>query len=92
MNKVIKFGADWCGPCRAMKPQFEKFKTAVSELATPVELVDINIDQYHEEAEKCGVQSIPYTVFIKEGKVEESIRGMLSADELMKIYLRVYAN
>jgi len=89
MNRVIKFGAAWCGPCRAMKPHFEKFQSDVKD-NTEVEILDLDVDKDHAEAEKYGVQSIPYTVFVKDGEVSEARRGMLSSEKLLSIYQEVY--
>lgn len=90
MNQVIKFSAEWCGPCRAMKPQFEKFQESVKD--TGVEVIDADVDKEHELAEKYGVRSIPYTVFVKDGKIEESFRGVQTADVLTKTFNEVFSN
>jgi len=90
MNKVIKFSAEWCGPCKAMKPQFEKFQEAVKEEG--VEIVDLDVDVHHEEASKYGVRSIPFTVFIKDDKVAESHRGMMTTAKLTETFNEVYKN
>jgi thioredoxin 1 len=88
MDKVIKFGAAWCGPCRAMKPQFDKFQEDVKELN--VEVLDVDIDKNYEYSEKYGVRSIPLTLFIKNGEVAESIKGYVTADKLLNLYKDVY--
>lgn len=88
MNKVIKFGAEWCGPCRAMKPQFKKFQEEVKDLN--VEVLDVDIDKNYEYSEQYGVRSIPLTLFIKDGEVAESVNGYISSEKLLDLYKTVY--
>jgi thioredoxin 1 len=88
MNKVIKFSADWCGPCKAMKPQFDKFHNSLKE--SGVEMVDLDVDQNHEEASKYGVRSIPFTVFIKDDMVAKSLVGMQTTKQLTEAFNEVY--
>ena len=88
MNKVIKFSAAWCGPCKAMKPQFEKFQDSFKEEG--IEMVDLDVDQNHEEAAKYGVRSIPYTIFIKDDEVKKSLVGMQTAKQLSEVFDEVY--
>ena len=90
MNKVIKFSADWCGPCKAMKPQFEKFQQSVKD--DGVEVVDLDVDTYHEEASKYGVRSIPFAIFIKDDVIAKSHKGMLSSAQLIETFNSIYKN
>jgi thioredoxin 1 len=89
MNKIIKFSAAWCGPCKAMAPQFKKFQEAHKE--DSVEIVDVDVDQNYELASEYGVRSIPYTVFIKEGEVVNRLTGIANFDKLNDMYDEVYA-
>ena len=91
MNKIIKFSAEWCGPCRAMKPHFNEFQKDLKEINSEVEIMDLNVDQSPAEAEMYGVRSIPYTVFVKDGKVAEDVRGIMTKTDLMKVYQQVYS-
>ena len=79
MNQVIKFSADWCGPCKAMKPHFEKFK---AEFEEEIDLFDINVDEDPETAQAYNVRSIPTTVFFKEGKVVSRSVGLMTYEKL----------
>ncbi len=88
MNKVIKFSASWCGPCKAMAPQFEKFQQAHQE--DGVEIVDVDIDQDFELASQYQVRSIPHTVFIKEGEVVDRIAGIANFEKLNLTYNRSF--
>jgi thioredoxin 1 len=88
MNKVIKFSAAWCHPCETMKPVYEKFIESVSE--NGIDVIDLDVDQYHEEASKYGVRSIPYTIFIKDDKVAKSLVGVQTTSQLTKAFNEVY--
>jgi thioredoxin 1 len=88
MNKVIKFSATWCGPCKAMAPQFEKFQKAHE--AEGIEIVDVDVDQNFELASEYGVRSIPYTVFVREGEVVNRISGVANFEKLNEAYKDTY--
>lgn len=89
MNKIIKFGAPWCGGCNSMKPMFEKFKEEAASEA--VEILDINVDTDPDEATKYGVQSIPFTVFIKDGEVVKAVKGIMNTSKLHETYKEIFA-
>lgn len=88
MNKVIKFSASWCGPCKAMAPQFKKFQEAHQEEG--VEILDVDVDKNYELASEYGVRSIPYTVFVKEGEVVNRISGVANFEKLNEAYKDTY--
>ena len=58
--KVLKFYADWCGPCKAYAPTFEAFKEAHPE----IDCESIDIDKNQELAQKHGIKNIPATLFL----------------------------
>ena len=90
MNRIIKFGASWCGPCNSMKPHFEEFQKNVKNEG--VEIMDIDVDIDYETSEKYGIQSVPTTVFIRDGEVKEFLRGMQTASQLTSTFKKVYEN
>ena len=78
---VIKFYADWCGPCKTYAPVFDK---VVKELN--VEYENINVDKDTTGlAAKYKVRSIPLTVFINEDGTSTKEVGMLSEDKLKQL-------
>jgi len=79
--KVLKFYADWCGPCKAYAPIFEK---AAKELKFEYENIDIDKDTNGLAAE-YKIRSIPATVFINEdGTVTKEV-GILTEDKIKQI-------
>lgn len=58
--KIVDFYADWCGPCKAMKPTLD----SMIEKGFPIEKV--NVDENREIAAQYGIRSIPTILFIDE--------------------------
>lgn len=61
---LIDFYADWCGPCRAMAPNLEKFAAENPH----IKVVKVNVDQEKEIADAFNVRSIPTLVTLKDGQ------------------------
>ena len=53
---LADFWAPWCGPCRAMAPEFAK---AAEALKGRVRLVKINTDMHPDAAIRFGIRGIP---------------------------------
>ncbi len=75
MVTVKKFGAEWCGPCRMLKPVLEGLKTEFAGKAT---FLEYDVDNSPEEAEQYRVTSIPLVVVEKDGVVIERFQGLSS--------------
>lgn len=80
---VIKFGAAWCGPCKAMvriiKPLSDKYPQIL--------FVDIDVDKAEEVAREYNVSSVPYFVFIKQKKKLYSTTGAMQEAAFEKLLL-----
>ena len=76
--EIIKFYADWCGPCKVYAPIFEKVTSDLN-----VEYKNINIDKDTDGlAAEYKIRSIPATVIVKEdGTVIKEV-GLLQEDKL----------
>jgi thiol-disulfide isomerase/thioredoxin len=62
MNTVLYLSADWCGPCKLVKPVV--FKWAEDHPEYDVKFIDI--DAYPHMAETHHVQSVPTLIVLDE--------------------------
>ena len=84
MIKVIKFYADWCGPCKLYAKIFDK---VTNELKDKIEVQNINVEKdLTGLAAKYKVSSIPFTVIIKEEETKSQI-GMMDEKTLKEFLL-----
>lgn len=60
--KLMKFGAEWCMPCKKMDPIVHKFK----ELGL-CEVETIDVDENPELASEYEIRGIPAFVWLKNG-------------------------
>jgi len=73
--KVLKFYADWCGPCKSLTKVLEGVT-----VSTPIE--EVNIDDQPELATKFGIRGVPTCVLVGDTGVEVSRRvGMMTPDQ-----------
>lgn len=79
-KQVIKFYADWCGPCKLYSPVFEKVKQELESEELTFKEVNVENDPENLTGE-YKVRGIPLTVVIDNGDVKFA-SGRLSEDAL----------
>ena len=75
MVEIKKFEADWCGPCRMLKPTFTKLE---EKLGDSIKFSYINVDEQQELAQQYGVRNIPLVVIEKNGEEVDRLVGVQS--------------
>jgi len=75
---LADFNANWCGPCKMLRPILEEI--AANNDSTKI--VSINVDDEDELAEKYNVSSIPCLIVFKEGKEIKRNVGFISKDDI----------
>ena len=86
MIEVIKFGAEWCGPCKVIAPTIKSLKEKYDAIVgSQVNIIDIDIDENPELAEKYKVRNIPTIVFVKNEEVIQKKVGVLTENEIEEI-------
>ena len=78
---VVDFWAEWCGPCKAMAPQFEQ---AAAELEPTVRLAKVDTEEAKGTAARFNIRSIPTLVLFKDGRDVARQPGAMSAADIVR--------
>jgi thioredoxin 1 len=76
---LVDFYADWCAPCKAMKPILNDVKNQMGE---QVSIYKIDVDKNQGLSEQFGIRSIPTLILFKNGEPVWRKSGMASSVEL----------
>jgi thioredoxin 2 len=75
---LVDFWAPWCGPCRAMAPQFE---AAARELEPHMRLAKVNTEEAQALGARLQIRSIPtLALFVGGREVARQPGAMCAAD------------
>jgi thioredoxin 1 len=76
---VVDFGATWCGPCKKLHPIMAELS---EEMGDRVKIVEVDVGDSPQTAQKYAVLSVPQVLIFKHGEVVERIVGALPKPKL----------
>lgn len=79
---LVDFSAEWCGPCRMMKPILQQLHQRMGE---KIRIFKIDIDKSPAAAQTYNVQSVPTLIIFQNGKMLWRQSGVVQATQLEKI-------
>ncbi|HXL74665.1 MAG TPA: thioredoxin TrxC [Burkholderiales bacterium] len=82
---LVDFWADWCGPCHAMAPAFER---AAAELKTRARFAKLNTEDAQQVAARFGIRSIPTLILFRGGREVARVSGAMDARSIASWVLR----
>jgi thioredoxin 2 len=84
---VVDFWAEWCGPCKAMAPVYER---VAAELEPNIRFLKVDTEANAELAGRYHIRSIPTLMLFRNGQIAAQRAGAMDAYSL-RAWLRQYA-
>ena len=76
---IVEFCAEWCGPCKMMKPIFER---VANSNQSDVQMYTMNVDMNRESAASLGIRSIPTVKVFNTGEVIHTQVGVMNESQI----------
>ncbi len=77
---LVDFYADWCRPCKMMKPILEEF---AGDYQSQITVASINTDNNKNLSTKYNISGIPCLILFKDGKEVKRIVGYREKAQLI---------
>lgn len=81
MKKLLKFEAEWCSQCKALKPTLDR----VLKNYPDVELVKVDCEIDEEETLRYGIRSMPTLIYLKDNIEVGRLSGAVPADKIKEL-------
>jgi thioredoxin 1 len=86
---IVDFYGSWCGPCKIMKPAFEKVANSND---TDVQMYMMDIDENKDFVLSLGIRSIPTIKTFNNKELVETKVGVLNENQIKDLVENLLLN
>lgn len=86
---IVDFYGSWCGPCKIMKPAFEKVANSND---TDVQMYMMDIDENKDFVLSLGIRSIPTIKTFNNKELVETKVGVLNENQIKNLVENLLLN
>lgn len=79
---LVDFFAEWCGPCKMMKPVLEQ---VARNLDGKARILKVDIDKNQKAAAQYKIQGVPTLILFQGGKIKWRQSGFMDAKQLSSV-------
>ena len=79
---LVDFHAEWCGPCKMMKPILEDLR---KQMGDSIRILKIDVDKNPAISSSLNVSGVPTLVLYKKGQIVWRQSGVVPANQLQSI-------
>lgn len=80
---VVKFGAEWCGPCKTFHTVLKSLEqTLIDENTKGVVICEVDVEDVGELTNKFHIRNVPTTLIFKGGEIVDKLIGTQSESNI----------
>ena len=87
-NVCLKFGAEWCGPCRVLESNIEEIEKDFKNIT----FIGVDVDDVDDDSvlDEFKIRNVPVLFFMKDGEIVKKEVGAMSKEVLSNTLKEVF--